>query len=146
MSAAAIPYFQNTLTATPSRAATAILRLPVSLLRILNLLAESGEDDYGAIGPSQFAFLTAFRMVADAIGILGEDFACSAAVDSHGGVRVEWRKGDRQVKLVCPATRESPVYIYQASPAGNSIRNQGVTSAALAGWLSWVINRDSAPR
>jgi hypothetical protein len=136
-------FWQNTFTATLHRTSTDILQLPVSLSRLLGLLAESGEDDYGAKGPAQFAFWKAFSFVSDAISLLGEDFACSPSVDSDGGIRVTWRRGDRIVKLVCPAAREMPVYLYRASPNGNSLRNEGVTTAVLAEWLSWLINRAS---
>jgi len=143
MSAAADTlFFQNTFTTTRQRAATVPLRLPVSLWRLLDLLAENGEDDYGAIGPSQLAFLRAFRLVAEALAILGEDFASSPSVDSEGGIRVTWRRGDRQVKLVCPARREASVYIYYAGPAGNGLLNQGVSAPDLAGRLDWLINRE----
>src|SRR5271169_2134313 len=141
MRATAIPFPQNTLTATRRQTAAVILRLPVSLTRLLALLEDNGEDDYGAIGPSQCAFLTAFRMILDATAIVGEDFASSPSVDSEGGIRVTWRRGDRVVKLVCPATREKAPYIYHASPAANSLRNESVTVAYLADRLSWLINR-----
>jgi|SRR5215469_9646176 len=142
MSAPAI--WHTTFTATRQRTSTQLIRLPVSLSRILELLQENGEDDYGAIGPTQFAFWTAFKMVSDAISIVGEDFACSPAVDSEGGIRLSWRRGDRQVKLICPAKREAAGYIYQASPEGTSVRDRDVTAAALADRLSWLINRESS--
>lgn len=149
MSAGAM-IWKNTFTATAQRSSTEILRLPVSLSRLLALLAENGEedygtnreDDYGSIGPSQFAFFTAFSLVARAISILGEDFACSPSIDSGGGIRVTWRRGDRQVKLICPAERDMTTYIYQASASGSSIRDQGVTAAVVADWLSWLVNRE----
>ena len=135
-------FWQNTLTSTPHCVAPCTTRLPLSLHRVLDLLGESGEDDYGAIGPSQFAFLRAFRLISSAIEVLGEDFPCSPSVDSHGGIRVTWRRGDRQVKLVCPATRETPMYVYYYSPSGNGLRNENITAADLADKLYWLINRE----
>lgn len=143
MSAGATLLFEGRFTETRRRTAAEFLRQPVSVLRLIALLAEEGgDDDYGAIGPSQFAFWQAFLMVSNAISILGEDFACSPSVDSQGGIRVTWRRGDRQIKLICPARRDTPIYIYQASPEGNSIRDQGVTAQVLADKLSWLINRE----
>jgi hypothetical protein len=135
-------YIENTFTATRQRTTTELLRLPVSVSRLLALLKDHGEDDYGAIGPSQFAFFTAFTLVFEAIGIAGEDFASSPSVDSEGGIRVTWRRGDRTVKLVCPATRDKPVYVYCSSPTGNSLRNENVSPTFLASRLSWIINRE----
>lgn len=144
-------FVRNTWTATPPSAETFLIDaaraalpqacltdLPVSLSRLLDLLDESGEDDYGQIGPSQFAFKTAFRMVQRAEKLAGGEFSSSPVVDSEGGVRVTWRNGDRQVKLVCPATQEASTYIYHSSSAGSSIRNQNVTIDALAKQLSWL--------
>src|SRR5437016_13044716 len=123
-------FVRNTWTATPpppetfigqsARAAlpqACVTDLPVSLSRLVDLLYENGEDDYGQVGPSQFAFKTAFRMVERAERRAGGAFSASPVVDAEGGVRVSWRKGDRQVKLICPATREGVTYIYHSSGA-----------------------------
>ena len=142
MSATSVPFSHNTLTATRRENSAVILRLPVSLERLLALLEENGADDYGAIGPAQFAFWRSFKLVADAIAIVGEDFAASPSIDAEGGIRVTWKRGDRTVKLVCPANREQPIYIYYASPQGNILRNEDITASALAGRLFWLINRE----
>jgi len=144
MSASATPFWENTFTSTRPRIAPSALRLPVSLHRLVDLLAENGEDDYGAIGPDQFAFWRAFMLLANTLAILGEDFACSPSVDSQGGIRLTWRRGDRQVKLVCPAERDEPIYIYYASSKGNALWNENVTATHLADRLSWLINREPA--
>jgi hypothetical protein len=142
MSSLAIPFPHNTHSATRHQTAVVLLSLPVSLTRLLSTLEENGDDDYGAIGPSQFAFLTAFRMVFDAVSILREDYASSPSVDSDGGIRVTWKRGDRVVKLVCPATRDKSPYVYHSSPSGNFLRNENVTASYLADRISWLINRE----
>ncbi len=120
--------------------------VPLSILRLVNLLDgnEDGEkeDDYGAIIPSMFAFETALGLVRGAIKILGEDVVSSSVVDSQGGIRTTWKRGGRQVKLICPATREAPLYIYQSSDTGNSVQNQNITAEALAARLSVLIGRE----
>ena len=122
---------------------------PISLLRLVKLFAgdEDGdkEDDYGAITPTTFAFSTAARLIQGAIKILGNDIASSPVVDSQGGIRVTWRCGDRQVKLVCPATNDAPLYIYQSSATGNSVQDQNVTAEALAARLSLLTGRELSP-
>jgi hypothetical protein len=142
MSTAATILFEGRLTETRPRASIEFRRQPVSVLRLVALLAEEPEED--ANGPSQFAFWKAFIMISDAISILGEDFACSPTVDSQGGIRITWRRGDRQVKLICPATRDVPIYIYEAAPEGNAVINEGVTARVLADKLFWLINREPA--
>lgn len=147
MSAHPIPFPQfteNTWTASTAETASALMRLPTSLSRLFCLLEENGEDDYGQVGPSQFAFRTAFLMVAHAIALLNEDVPCAPVVDSEGGVRITWNRYDKQIKLICPATKDAPVYIYQSSLAGNSLRNQNVNASVLADRLSWLISRESA--
>ena len=121
---------------------------PLSILRLVNLLDGNGdgekEDDYGAIIPSMFAFETAVGFVRDTMKLLGEDVVSSPVVDSQGGIRVTWRRGGRQVKLICPATKEGSLYIYQSSADGNSVQNQNVTAEALAARLSVLIGREPA--
>lgn len=145
MSAASLPlFYKNTWTATHAKPTTVLRKLPVSLSRLICLLEESGEDDYGQIGPSQFAFKTAFLLVANAVAILDQDLPAAPVVDSEGGVRITWNRFDKQIKLVCPAKKDAPVYIYQSSPAGSSLRNQNVTAAVLAERLQWLTTREFA--
>jgi hypothetical protein len=119
---------------------------PLSILRLVNLLDGNGdgetEDDYGAITPSMFAFETAVGLVRGAMKLMGEDVISSPVVDSQGGIRVTWKRGGRQVKLICPATKEGPLYIYQSSAGGNSVQDQNVTAEALAARLSLLIGRE----
>ena len=123
-----------------------LLDVPVSLRRLLSLLDESGEDDYGHLGPSQFAFKTAFLMVLHALSLLGQDVPCAPSVDSEGGIRITWNRFSKQIKLICPPTQDAPMYIYQSSSAGNSLRNQNVTPALLAERLTWLVTREPAGR
>lgn len=146
MSAVAQPFPlfpQNTWTSSNARPESGNQVLPDSLRRLICLLDESGEDDYGQMGPSRLSFKTAMRIVSDAVCILGQDLPCAPVVDSEGGIRITWNRYDRQVKLICPSFKEDPVYVYQNSPSGSSLRNQNVTGAVLAERLSWLINRES---
>lgn len=120
--------------------------VPISLQRLLDLLREKGEDDYGMVDPTQFAFKTAIEFVLNAESMLGRDVKSSPVVDSEGGIRVTWRSGDRQVKLICPATPSGIIYVYESSPMGSSVHNQNVTFAALAGRLSWLLHGDESEK
>jgi len=116
----------------------------ISLRRLLNLLQEKGEDDYGVIDPTQFAFKTAIEFVLNAESMLGREIKSSPVVDSEGGIRIAWRIGSRQVKLICPATPDGTIYVYESSPTGSSIYNQNVTFKTLAGRLAWLLHGDQS--
>jgi hypothetical protein len=146
MSAASVPlpFTENNWTATNPKESPVLFTLPLSLWRVFSLLDESGEDDYGQLGPSQFAFKTACFMVANAIALLNQDIPCAPVVDPDGGIRITWTRYNKQIKLICPSAKDAPVYIYQSSPAGNSLRDRNVTASVLADRLSWLATRESA--
>jgi hypothetical protein len=123
----------------------ALSRTSPSLSRLLALLdndEDVDQDDYGQIGPTQFAFKTAYQMIENTEQTLGTIPACSLAVDSEGGIRAAWTINDRQVKLICPATRRAPMYIYHSSAEGSSVQDQNVTASALANRIAWLKNRE----
>lgn len=120
--------------------------ISVSHQRLLDLLLEHGNDDYGRIDPTQFAFKTACEFVLRAESMLEWDIRSSPVVDSEGGIRVTWTNGDKQVKLFCPASANASVYIYESSPTGSSVHNQNVTVETLANRLSWLLHGDQPAR
>jgi hypothetical protein len=133
---------ENRMTATPrAKPADIIVLRPLSIRRLVALL-DNGDDDEGDIGPTQYAFKTAFDLIEEAEHVVGGRLVSSPVVDSEGGIRITWRRGDKQVKLVCPATREAPVYMYYAFPEGNDLRNQNVTATVLAERLAWLTDRE----
>jgi hypothetical protein len=110
-----------------------------TLSRLFDLLEERGQDDYGAIDPTQYAFKTAYKLVEEAERYCVVTVPGAPNVDSGGGVRITWKSGDRQVRLVCPATKINPVYIYQESLEGHK-SEQNVTAGILAEKLVWLIS------
>ena len=118
--------------------------ISISLQRLLGLLAENGEDDHGVIDPTQSAFKTAFEFILNAEWKLRQDIKSAPVVDSEGGIRITWRSGNKQVKLICPATPNAPIYIYSSSPKGSYVLNQNVTFAALADRLTWLLHDDQS--
>jgi hypothetical protein len=130
----------------PERYVSAFAYNPISVSyqRLLNLLTEKGEDDYGRVDPTQFAFKTASEFILNAEWMLGHDIKSSSVVDSEGGIRTTWACGDRKVKLICPATPNSSVYIYESSPMGGVVHDQGVTFLVLAKRLSWLLHGDKS--
>jgi hypothetical protein len=111
-----------------------------TLSRLLDLLDENGEDDYGMVSPTQHAFKSAFKLIRDAQRQMGGvRIVGSASVDSVGGIRVAWNREDREIRLVCPASQPSQVYIYQQSESRNRAIH-GVSPEVLAHKLSWLIS------
>lgn len=106
--------------------------LSVTQLRLLELLESSGQDDYGEVSPTQFAFRKTFHLVSDAEAILGpRKPRGSCSVDSEGGIRTTWNLVDTEVRLVCPATPDREVYMYfEADGQSDIIKNP--TAAVLA--------------
>ena len=144
----ALPLFtKDTGKATNPKASSVAYRIPVAFSRLFSILDDSGEDEYGQIGPSQFAFKTACLMVVRAFALLDEDIQdipCAPVVDAEGGIRITWNRYNKQIKLVCPSAKDAPVYIYQSSDTGTSLRDQNVTASVLADRLSWLNTRESA--
>jgi hypothetical protein len=116
----------------------------VSLQRLTDLLDESGEDDFGVSGPTQFAFKNALNLVTRAESRLDRKVKSTPILDSEGGISVTWRHGDRQVKLACPATPESAPFIYIRSPEGSRLDRKDVTDVGLAAHLAWLLNGDQS--
>lgn len=151
-------FVKNTWTATPpppelyihatGRGAApgpALGRTSASLSRLVGLLdddEDGDQDDYGQIGPTQFAFKTAYQMIENTEEVVGTLPAGSPTVDSEGGIRVTWEINNRRVKLICPATRKGQMYIYHSSAEGSQIQNQNVTTTALANRMSWLMSRE----
>src|SRR5436309_326525 len=83
-----------------------------TLTRLLDLLDEHGNDDYGVIDPTQYAFKSAFKLVRLAQQKMVLRVAGSASVDSLGGIRITWRRNGREIRLVCPASQTEQIYLY----------------------------------
>lgn len=110
-----------------------------SLSRLLTLLEQNGEDDYGILGPTQHGFLTACRIIDGAERQMVYSIPGSPCVDSQGGIRVTWRLGGKEVRLICPSAPEQKPYIYEESETHNQATHD-VTPETLAQKLSWLVS------
>src|SRR5258708_3664414 len=59
------------------------------------------------------AFSDAFSLLEFVHLILNRPLRTLLAADSEGGIRIEWLRDDRTVRVVIPAREEEPAYIYQ---------------------------------
>lgn len=116
----------------------------VTISRLMDLLDPHPEDEIN--GPSQHAFKSAVDIVAMAEKLIGhKSLRGSSSLDSKGGIRITWRVGDKEIRLICPATSDEPVYLYREHN-DKSILDESVTPVLLARSLSWLSNRGTFTR
>src|SRR5712692_2335350 len=83
----------------------------VTLSRLVSLLDEEEEDDYGVLRPTLFAFVTALELIVGASLQMSQAFPrASPCTDEQGGIRFEWLQPHRHVWLVVPACQGGRLY------------------------------------
>lgn len=86
----------------------------LTMERLVALLDEDEDDEYGVLAPTPTAFQTALKLVRGAQALASAPVApASVVTDSSGGVRLTWRVGLSEVRLVCPASADEHVYSYE---------------------------------
>ena len=110
--------------------------------RLIELLQEEEEDEYGLLKPTTYAFDTAWRLVSDASRFLETSFPkASASTDDRGGVRLTWTRlePEIEVRLICPSESNQKTYLYHEKGEKHGIIDD-VTGLTLASWLQWFNN------
>ena len=110
--------------------------------RLIELLQEEDEDEYGVLKPTTHAFNTAWELVSGASELLKKSFPkASASTDDKGGVRLTWTRlePEREIRLVCPSDKSKKTYLYHESSDKHGII-EDVKALTLAGWLQWFNN------
>jgi hypothetical protein len=107
---------------------------------LLALCNEEPEDDYGILRPTQYAFFTTVQLLISA-GLQSRKRLPygSVASDSEGGVRIEWYRDGREVRLVVPASEDGQPYIYHESDDVYNIE-RNPSASTLSRWLDWIAN------
>jgi len=111
----------------------------VTLESLVELLELEDEDDYGVLKPTEYAYLTAMKLVLEAYKVLGSDFPkASASTDDEGGIRLSWqsREKDCRVRVFCPSSPEKKAYIYHQKGDEYGCDYE-VSAPALVSWLKW---------
>jgi hypothetical protein len=100
------------------------------------MLDDEYDDEF--LRPGWETFWAAWTAVTEAFLLLGERFPRgSASADGEGGLRVTWERGQRDVRLVCPAGLQAGyVYHDDGQEYGG---DQDLTGATLAYWLDWLL-------
>lgn len=108
--------------------------------RLVALLQEEDEDDYGISKPTPYAFDTVWNLVSEVSELMGNSFPkASASTDDEGGIRLTWNRlePEREIRLICPSTPSKQTYLYHESGENYGIVDD-VTALTLASWLHWV--------
>jgi len=83
--------------------------------RLVDLVREPEFDEEGyRLQPTDYSFQSALNILS-VIALLRDGKVPKAAVstDTMGGIRVQWRKGSRQLRLIFPAEKTGYSYLYQ---------------------------------
>jgi hypothetical protein len=111
----------------------------IVMQRLHALREEEDVDEYGVLAPTAFSFETACTLVREVADRLQSGFPRGwVTPDSEGGIRIEWSRGARQVRLVVPAREGGQRYLYWEEESQASL-DQNVSSQSLAEKLSWLI-------
>src|SRR5262249_8565369 len=104
--------------------------------RLESLLDEEETDDYGVLRPTEYAFNTAWELLVGASHEMTGSFPrASVSTDSEGGIRVQWLRPERQVRLVIPSVEGKRQYIYHEEGDRYDLE-ETVSASTLARWLS----------
>lgn len=109
--------------------------LAVTIERLSALLGHEEEDDY--LPPGEYAFATACALLNGAGTRLVEFPPGSPSADGAGGIRIEWERSGKEVRLVVPAKPGGKTYIYH-EVGEEYAPEQTVSAETLARWLGWL--------
>ncbi|HWR37006.1 MAG TPA: hypothetical protein VN622_14180 [Clostridia bacterium] len=129
----------------PAEATMRAWRMPAAFnsglrrtLRSLDELSgEPEEDEYGPARPSLFAHAMATELLRSSAALIDPFPAGSACTDTAAGLRITWRKQNRQLRLVLPPTPEGRSYLYAQAGSQHQITDN-LTYDSFAAWLQWV--------
>lgn len=111
--------------------------LAITIERLNMLLADEGEDDF--LSPGEYALTTACALLKGAGAQMEAAFpAGSPSADGAGGVRIEWQRSGKEVRLVVPAKPGGTAYIYHEVGAEYAAA-PSVSAETLAFWLNWLV-------
>lgn len=131
--------------ADPAEPTSRVWRMPACFnsglrrtLRSLDELSqEPEEDEYGPARPSQFAYNTATELLRRSASLVDSFPAGSASADTAAGVRITWRKHNRQLRLVIGPRPEGRCYVYRQAGEQHQITDN-ITYDSFAAWLRWL--------
>lgn len=108
--------------------------------RLVALLQEEDEDEYGILKPTPYAFDKAWNLVLAASRLMGNSFnSASVSTDDEGGIRLTWTRleSEAEVRLICPSQFNKQTYLYYEKGKEYGVVND-VSALNLASWLQWM--------
>jgi hypothetical protein len=115
------------------------------IIRLMSLVQDEEVEGW-SLRPTEHAFTTAFTLVILASPRLERGFPRGAvSTDSEGGIRVEWNRRPRRVRLVIPATSDRHNYIYHEED-DQYATDGDVSPDRLSHWLRWLTEHEDTSR
>jgi hypothetical protein len=97
---------------------------------------DPGDDDEL---PTAHALAEASELVRGAYYLTADAFPRgSASVDPRRGIRVEWMRGERHVRLIVPPTVTGRSYVYHEHGEDRGV-DDPASARSLAAWLGWLV-------
>lgn len=112
------------------------------LLRELEELrtATPEKDEYGVLRATKHAYTTAADVLINAAivaGLSGRQIPRGiVSTDSEGGIRIEWNRPHRSVRLIVPFSAERDGYVYHQE--GSQYGTAAAIPESLAQWLRGI--------
>jgi hypothetical protein len=109
---------------------------------LAGLFRDSEDYNEDFLRPSESALSTAWRMLTDTRAQLDQPFPPGTVyADGNGGLRIEWIRPSRELRLIVRSGEADPHYIYHEF--GDLYGTDYVLSAGnLAYWLRWLDEDD----
>lgn len=114
--------------------------LKITQARLIELLQEEDEDEYGILKPTPYAFDKAWHLVLAASQLMRNSFKrASVSTDAEGGIRLTWTKqqSEAEVRLICPGEPNKQIYLYHEKGSEYDVVKD-VSGFTLASWLHWL--------
>jgi hypothetical protein len=127
--------------ATLARVETGIARVTERLEALRN---EEDEDGY-INRPTEHALQITLDLLQSAYPLVGAGLPRPIITpDGLGGIRIEWRQGGEDIRLVCPAEPTGRLYIYynlvdESNPGARGL-DENIDHRATAYWLYRLLN------
>jgi hypothetical protein len=121
-----------------------ILHLSPIVKQLVELWRGPQDDDYGQLRPTPYAFDKAVDLLIDAAivarmsahsGPRQIPYGC-VSTDAAGGVRIDWMRTTRSVRLSIPPTKEGVAYVYHED--GDAYATDDATPERLWHWLGLI--------
>lgn len=111
-------------------------------LKLLSGLNELRRDDYDEdfLAPTEHAYTSALNFMIAAFESLKYALPIPFYVpDGEGGIRIEWVKGARELRLICPASESREPYLYYEDGDEYAV-DERLTDFVLNERLHWLIS------